>query len=102
MSLVRSDWHWRRAVLAIARPVPRTVSRTPSSWSWRYAGDGVRVDREFAGQFADAGDEIAAADGAVGDGEFDLPHDLVVDGEPVSDVNMQEHRGLSRRTVLPY
>ena len=55
------------------------------------AGDGVRIDRQLAGQLADAGDQLAGGEGAVGDGEFHLADDLVVDRKSVMGVDLQEH-----------
>jgi hypothetical protein len=43
------------------------------------AGHGVRIDGDLQGQFTDRGDQVAGAESAVGDGEFDLADDLVVD-----------------------
>ena len=54
-------------------------------------GHGVRVDRQFAGQFADGGHQFALLEHVAGDREFHLADDLVVDGQRIGEVDLEEH-----------
>ena len=55
------------------------------------AGDRVRIDGQVAGQFADRRHEISRLEGIAGDGEFHLPHDLIVNRDAVGGVDMHKH-----------
>jgi hypothetical protein len=53
--------------------------------------DGVRIDRQLAGELADARYKLARTQGRVGNREFHLPDDLVVDGQAVVRVDLKKH-----------
>jgi RNA polymerase sigma factor (sigma-70 family) len=58
------------------------------------SGDRVRIDRQFAGQLANRGNQFAFLEHLAGHGELDLANDLIVDGQPVIEVDLKEHTGV--------
>jgi hypothetical protein len=55
------------------------------------AGDGVGVDAEFGGEFADGGQEVVVVESAGGDGVADLVFDLEVDGDAGGGMDAEQH-----------
>lgn len=55
------------------------------------AGDGVGVEGQFPSEFSDRGNQVSRLDGSASHGVFDLPDDLVVDGQPIGWVDMEKH-----------
>src|SRR5690606_36858783 len=59
--------------------------------------DGVGIDGELAGQFADAGEEIARLEEPVGNGELHLAGDLFVNRDAVATVDLNKHANLPHK-----
>ena len=55
------------------------------------AGDGVGVDAQLGGEFADRGEGVVVTEGSSGNGVADLGFDLEVDGDAGSGMDTEEH-----------
>jgi hypothetical protein len=55
------------------------------------AGDGVGVDAEFGGQFADRGEGVVELESPGGNGVFDLGLDLEIDGSSGASLYSDKH-----------
>ena len=95
ISSTRSSRQRWLAPAATASPVPRTEAQHAVVQQLAVGpGDRIGVDRQLAGQFPDGRDQLAFLEHLAGDGELDLPDDLVVDGQFVVEIDLEEH-GLS-------
>ena len=80
--------------------MPRTVSSTLSSCRRRYARAIVLGLIASSRASADRGDQFAGPQSAVGDGEFDIADDLIVDGQTVMRIDVKEHGIAPKCTIV--